>query len=127
SARERILVSSVARVAGCGRPRMPESPHSHEVALPWSPARVTRVIRSPLGTSTAPVFVATDSGDAYVKTLENPEGTAGLVAELVGTSLARWLGLPTFDFSVLGFPSELLPIKYKDGFEAQSGPAFATR
>ncbi len=73
---------------------------------PWPPTRIIRVIRG-LETSTGPLHVRTDAGRAYVKTLGNPEGPDALVSECLGTRLAQWLGLPTFDVAVVDYPDEL--------------------
>jgi hypothetical protein len=81
-----------------------------------------RVIRG-LDTSTGPLYVMTDAGRAYAKTLGNPEGPDALVSEWIGTGLARWLGLPTFDVAVVDYPDEL-SFKLPKGCETQAGPAF---
>jgi len=65
----------------------------------------------------------TDAGRAYAKTLGNPEGPDALVSEWIGTGLARWLGLPTFDVAVVDYPDEL-SFKLPKGCETQAGPAF---
>jgi hypothetical protein len=49
----------------------------------------------------------TDAGKAFVKTLGNPEGPAALISEWIGTRLAAWLGLPTFDIAIVDYPDEL--------------------
>jgi len=44
----------------------------------------------------------------------------------VGTQLAAWLGLPTFEFAII----QVLPeneIPFQKGDQAQPGPAFITR
>lgn len=92
------------------------------VPSPWHPTRVMRVIRG-LDTSTGPLYVMTDAGRAYAKTLGNPEGPDALVSEWIGTGLARWLGLPTFDVAVVDYPDEL-SFKLPKGCETQAGPAF---
>jgi hypothetical protein len=92
---------------------------------PWPPTRITRVIRG-LGTSTGPLYVMTDVGRAYVKTLGNPEGPDALVSEWIGTRLARWLGLRTFDVAVVDYPAEL-EVALPQGCRTQAGPAFIAR
>jgi hypothetical protein len=92
---------------------------------PWAPTRVTRVIRG-LDTSTGALYVMTDAGRAYAKTLGNPEGPDALISEWIGTGLARWLGLPTFDVAVVDYPEELRS-KLPKGCETQAGPAFVAR
>lgn len=91
----------------------------------WSPTRITNLIAQ-FETSTAPAHVGTDAGDAFVKTLGNPHGPSALVCEYVGTRLAAWLGLPTFDTATIHFP-EALKLDYPHGCTAQPGPAFACR
>lgn len=71
-------------------------------------------------------FVMTDAGRAYVKTLGNPQGSDALVSEWLGTKLAAWLGLPTFDIAVVDYPDELRT-DLTDGCVTQPGPAFAAR
>jgi hypothetical protein len=94
-------------------------------ANPWPPTELRRVVRV-LTTSTTPIVVATDAGDAYVKTLGNPEGPTSLLVEWVGTGLAAWLGLPTVDVCILSYPDELA-VDLKDGCRVIPGPAFVTR
>jgi len=67
----------------------------------------------------------TDAGKAYVKTLGNPEGPDALVSEWIGTRLAQWLGLPTFDVAVVEYPD--LEFKLPKGCKTQAGPAFIAR
>lgn len=68
----------------------------------------------------------TDAGPAYAKALGNPQGPHVLACDLVGTALARWFGLPTFDWAilVLGEDDE---IPFPGGGRALPGPAFVTR
>ena len=65
-------------------------------------------------------------GPAFIKVLNNPLGPHVLVRELVGTSLARWFGLPTFDFAILEL-DELDEIILHNNLRAVPGPAFVTR
>ena len=92
---------------------------------PWVPKRVTRVIER-RDTSTSPLLVMTDAGKAFVKTLGNPEGPDALVCEWIGTKLAAWLGLPTFDIAIVDYPEELAFALAK-GCETIAGAAFAAR
>jgi len=92
---------------------------------PWSPTCVRWVSRL-CETSTCPLHVMTDAGWAYVKTLGNPEGPDALVSEWIGTKLAAWMGLPTFDIAVVDYPDELRTALTK-GCVTQPGPAFAAR
>ncbi len=93
--------------------------------VPWPPTRVRRVIRG-LETSTGPLYVMTDAGLAFVKTLGNPEGPDALVSEWIGTRLAQWLGLTTFDVAVVEYPEEL-EFTLPKGCKTQAGPAFIAR
>ncbi|ELP33811.1 hypothetical protein RBSWK_01947 [Rhodopirellula baltica SWK14] len=46
----------------------------------------------------------TDQGNAYVKwpsQLRNSQGATALASELIGTGLAEWFGLPTFEYAVM--------------------------
>ncbi len=94
--------------------------------MSWAPTEILTHHRSH-PSSTGPIFVETDAGDAVVKALGNPEGPHALACEWVGTSLARLLGLRTFDFHILPVEESLpLPLGKGGGF-ASVGPAFATR
>jgi len=67
--------------------------------------------------------VDTDAGEAWIKLPENPHGPHALVGEVVGTRLAEWLGLSTFEVCILEAPILSLP----DGTKSQAGLAFAAR
>jgi hypothetical protein len=97
----------------------------HQSPNAWAPTRISDVIRQ-YQSSTAPSRVRTDAGEAFVKTLGNPEGPSALVCEYVGTRLAAWLGLPTLDVAVVPFPAGLA-LQYPQGCHSLPGPAFATR
>ncbi len=74
----------------------------------------------------ATAYVITDAGPGYIKVIGNPEGEHALACELVGTSLARWLGLPTLDWHILTLDDTdtfSLPGRRR----AKPGPAFITR
>ncbi len=70
--------------------------------------------------------ILTDAGKAYCKAMGNPQGPHALACEWVGTQLARWLGLPTFDFAILRL-EELDEIPLPGGGRIAPGPAFVTR
>jgi hypothetical protein len=93
--------------------------------MSWSPTEIRRVIKV-LHTSTRPALVVTDAGRAFVKALGNPEGPHSLVCELLGTRLARWLGLATFDLALLPYDGDP-PIAFPDGTRASPGHALAIR
>ena len=93
--------------------------------MTWQPITIRRADRS-LGTAAETVRVTTDIGPAYLKALGNRGGPHRLAADWVGTQLAAWLGLPTFEFAVI----QVLPeneIPFQKGGQAQPGPAFITR
>ncbi|MEZ4651954.1 MAG: hypothetical protein R3E97_24770 [Candidatus Eisenbacteria bacterium] len=79
-----------------------------------------------LDTSIGTAQIVTDAGKCYCKAMGNPQGTQALACELVGTGLAEWLGLKTFEYGVLDLgPAVELP--FIKGGRADSGPAFVTR
>jgi hypothetical protein len=91
----------------------------------WNPKHFVRFERA-LATSMRTAQIVTDEGKAYCKALGNPEGPHALACEWVGTQLARWLRLPTFDFGLIqiGAADE---IPFSSGGRASPGPAFVTR
>lgn len=92
--------------------------------MAWQPTTVLRIIRQ-FQTSTSPVLVETDAGQGFLKVLGNPEGPQCLVAEYVGTQLAEWFGLPTFDYALIDVTKEdEIPV---GNGRADVGPAFITR
>jgi hypothetical protein len=91
----------------------------------WSPTRVTRFVQG-FATSTGPVRVDTDSGEGFLKALGNPEGPHALACELVGSMLADWMGLATFDFSLIQV-TEDDEIPFAKGGKAEPGMAFISR
>jgi hypothetical protein len=91
----------------------------------WKPKTIYRFIES-IPTSTKVIRVETDAGDGFLKAMGNPEGPHTLACEWVGTQLAEWLGLSTFDYSLIEVhPDDELP--FAGGGFAQPGPAFITR
>ena len=68
--------------------------------MTWLPQSVLFTLRT-YSTATETVFVQTDAGPGYLKALGNRGGPHLLAAEWVAVHLARWLGLPTFDFAIL--------------------------
>jgi hypothetical protein len=91
----------------------------------WAPTVVTAPIEV-FDTSTYATLVSTDQGEAFLKALGSPEGPHTLICELVGTRLARWLGLRTLDAAIVELPSGI-DILFPNGQYAKPGPAFATR
>jgi hypothetical protein len=91
----------------------------------WQPSFIKRQ-EAALKTGTLVLKVQTDQGPAFVKAMGNPEGPHVLVCDLVGTRLANWFGLPTFEFATI----EVIPAYgltfFEDG-EVEAGPAFITK
>ena len=68
----------------------------------------------------------TDVGKAYCKALGNRQGPHALACEWVGSQLAKWLGLPTFDFAIMELDDqEEIPLPR--GGPAPPGPAVTRR
>ena len=91
----------------------------------WRPTRYTGFIEN-FATSTRPVRIETDVGEGFLKALGNPEGPHALACELIGSMLADWMGLTTFDFAImeLGEDDE---IPFAKGGRAAPGPGFISR
>jgi hypothetical protein len=64
----------------------------------WQPTRFVR-FEEAFDTSVGTSIVVTDAGKAYLKALGNRQGPHALVCEWVGTRLADWFGLATFDYA----------------------------
>lgn len=91
----------------------------------WRPTRIRRVVES-YDTSMGTTKIETDAGTAYIKVLGNRQGPHALVAELVGSALARWFGLSVPDFAILKL-SAAACFDLPRGARAQPGPAFVSR
>jgi HipA-like protein len=91
----------------------------------WNPNTITRAVQG-YATATRTVRVDTDHGEGFLKALGNPEGPHALACELVGSLAADWLGLKTFDFSIIEVtdPEE---VAFDGQSWAQPGPAFISR
>lgn len=61
-----------------------------------------------------------------VKVPGNPSGPDALICEYVGTRLAAWLGLPTFDMALIDYPG-VPRIEFAGGTCASAGTALAMR
>jgi hypothetical protein len=91
----------------------------------WQPTQIHRFVAH-WDTGTQVIRVTTELGDGYLKAMGNPEGEHVLACEWVGTQLARWFGLPTFEFGLIEvILGDELPFA-KSG-KAKPGPAFITR
>ncbi len=98
-------------------------------ALPSGPWRPTTFLRfeEGFGSSMDTARIITDAGPAYIKAMGNRQGPHALACEYVGTQLAQWFGLPTFDFAILTLDAKEDEIPFLKGGWAASGPAFVTR
>jgi hypothetical protein len=91
----------------------------------WQPSEIKYSIES-FQTSTGVVRVMTDAGIGYLKALGSEQGPHSLVREYVGTSIAKFLGLKTFEFAIINVHSDD-EIVLGTGENAVSGPAFITK
>lgn len=93
--------------------------------MSWGPANILRVWKvHPTSARTA--HVQTDQGNGYLKGLNNPEGPHLLACELLGTRVARWLGLPTFQFAVMQLTHDD-QLHFTEEAAPGLGPAYITR
>jgi hypothetical protein len=100
---------------------------SHRPPNFWQPKVIRRYIDS-RESSTQVILVNTDLGDGYLKAMGNPEGEHALACEWVGTQLALWLGLPTFEFGIIEVTMlDELSFHRKEKGKAKPGPAFISR
>jgi hypothetical protein len=91
----------------------------------WNPTRLLEIARA-ADTSTGATEVTTDAGRAYIKPMGNRQGPHVLATDWVGTHLAKWFGLSTFEIAILKLEDDdayILP----RGAKAQPGPAFAAK
>src|SRR5438132_6499286 len=94
--------------------------------MPWQPTTFLR-FEEGLDTSMGTARIVTDAGPAYIKALGNRQGPHALACEWVGTQLAAWFGLPTFDFALMPIDASVDEILFLRGGRATSGTAFVTR
>jgi hypothetical protein len=92
----------------------------------WAPTTFLRFEKH-LDTSMGTARIVTDAGPCYIKALGNRQGPHPLACELLGTQLARWFGLPTFDFGLIQIDAAVDEIPFLRGGWATSGSAFVTR
>ncbi len=92
--------------------------------MSWEPKTIKRPGK-PLSTATETVRVVTDAGPGFLKALGNKNGPHLLAKDLIGTQLAAWLGLPTFEYALIEVTADD-EIQFKNG-AVQPGPAFITR
>ena len=92
---------------------------------PWEPTTFRRFERT-IGSSTNVARIVTDAGSAHLKALNNPMGPGAIVRDWVGTKLAAWFGLPTFDIAIMQL-DEFDEIPLVNGENACPGPALVSR
>ncbi|MDR2762959.1 MAG: hypothetical protein LBB88_10180 [Planctomycetaceae bacterium] len=92
----------------------------------WNPTIIKRVEKSDIESSTSPFLVVTDRGKGYFKVLGNNEGPRVLACEYVGTSLAKLLGLSTFEYCLFNFSGQP-EIEFSNGYKAESGYGFLSK
>lgn len=91
----------------------------------WKPTKLMEVAHS-ADTSTGATEVTTDAGRAFIKPMGNRQGPHVLATDWVGTHLAQWFGLSTFDVAILNLEADdEFPLPR--GYTARPGPAFASR
>lgn len=93
--------------------------------MPWQPTTIRRADQA-FRTATDTVRVTTDAGPGYLKALGNHGSPHYLAADMVGTQLAAWFGLPTFEWAIVDVTPED-EIQFVGGGYARPGPAFITR
>ena len=98
---------------------------SWSLTTSWQPTSLLQFGAS-VRSSTCATEVETDAGRAFIKVMGNQEGPHVLATDLVGTHLARWFGLSTFDTAILRLDASDV-FDLADGSTAEPGPAFATR
>lgn len=91
----------------------------------WNPTRLMEVAGS-ADTSTGATEVTTDAGRAYIKPMGNRQGPHVLATDWVGTHLAKWLGLSTFEIAILTLGADDV-FDLPRGAKAMPGRAFASR
>ena len=95
------------------------------LATNWNPTRLMEVAGS-VDTSTGATEVTTDAGRAYIKPMGNRQGPHVLATDWVGTHLAKWFGLSTFEIAILTLDADdTFPLRR--GATAEPGPAFAAK
>lgn len=93
--------------------------------MPWNPTTIKRPDQA-FKTATDTVRVTTDAGPGYLKALGNHGSPHYLAADMIGTQLAAWLGLPTIEWAILDVTPED-EITFVGGGHALPGPAFISR
>ena len=90
----------------------------------WKPSKILRIVNILNSTSMQPLLAKTDEGLALVKYMGNRQGDISLVCELIGSAIARLVGLRTPDYCILNCPEFQHHVLTK---ATTNDPAFATR
>jgi len=93
--------------------------------MSWQPNHITSFVES-RQSSTQVAIVDTDEGRGYLKAIGNPEGEHALACDWVGTQLAAWFGLRTFEQAFVDV-DEFVEIPFLKGGVAEEGPALVSR
>ncbi|MEY3897998.1 MAG: hypothetical protein RLZZ214_3519 [Verrucomicrobiota bacterium] len=93
--------------------------------MPWQPQYIS-FAGDAFTTATETVFVTTDVGNGYLKAMGNRGGPHLLASDWVATHLARWLGLPTFEFALIEV-TDIDEIPLGANKQAVPGPAFISK
>ncbi len=91
----------------------------------WHPTQLMEIAGS-ADTSTGATEVTTDAGRAYIKPMGNRQGPHVLATDWVGTHLAKWFGLSTFEIAILRVETAAV-FELPRGAKAEPGPAFVAR
>lgn len=93
--------------------------------VPWHPTTFARFERHLRG-SALTALIVTDAGRGYIKPMSPSLSPHTLACEWVGSQLARWFGLPTFEFTLMPVDAaDEIPLA--DGTRAAVGMAFVSR
>lgn len=91
----------------------------------WDATTIVGELRQ-LRTNSLVVVVETDRGQGYLKAAYAAGNPHDLVSELVGTELARFLGITTFDYAIIRVP-EPAPFRLHGNPKIHPGYGFITR
>jgi hypothetical protein len=93
--------------------------------MTWRPQRILMPIEA-RKTGSGVLRVETEQGEGFLKAMGADNGPHVLACELVGTLLAKRLGLRTLDFSLIDVPGDL-DLRFANGKAVEAGPGFITR
>lgn len=92
----------------------------------WNPTRFEMVVDGPFDTSMGTAKVKTNATFGYLKAMGNRQGPHALACEYVGSSLAKWFGLPVAEFAILEL-DEVACYPLPRGARTEAGPAFVSK